>query len=59
MQACPAEGLVDTTIVSSTAATHPAITMAAVTMETITTVEAVAAVDHLIGGTRTLNCDNS
>ena len=51
-------------IVNNIAATHLAITMVAVTMETITTavvVVVVAAVDHLIGGTKnftvlTLNC---
>ena len=57
-------GLVDMIIVNNIVATHLAITMVAVTMETITTavvVVVVAAVDHLIGGTKnftvlTLNC---
>ena len=49
------EGLVDTIIVSNTAAIHLAITMAAVTMEIIITVEVVVgAVGHLIGGTKLL-----
>ena len=48
-------GLVAMIIVNSIAATLLAITMAAVTMETTATVEevVVAAVDHLIGGTKT------
>ena len=48
-------GLVTMIIVKSIAATLLAITMAAVTMETTAIVEevVVAAVDHLIGGTKT------